>query len=819
MLQEDKIKITGARLHNLQDVNLELPKNKIIAFTGVSGSGKSSLAFDTIFAEGQRRYIESLSPYIRQFLGQMDRPEVDEITGLSPAIAINQKALSRNPRSTVGTLTEIHDHLRVLMARLGDVYCPKCGERLQKLSLDEMVDLVTSQAKEKIEIFAPVVRGRKGEYYQMLYDFLNLGFSEVIVDGKKKSLHNKISLSPNKKHFIDLAVDTVMPIDQTRLYEAIENSLDHAKGLVKVILDDDKELILSSKWSCPHDGFSYGEIEPRMFSFNSPFGACPDCNGLGCKSCDFKRIKKENLSIKLKNKNIVQILDFTLEEAKEFFDNYGDKLDKKKAKIAANPLKEVQERLKFLNNVGLDYITLARKAETLSGGEAQRIRLASQIGSHLSGALYVLDEPTIGLHERDTDRLIQTIKSLRDHRNTVIVVEHDELTIKNADHFVDLGPGAGEHGGEITAQGDIPAILKKDSKQKSLTLDYIKGDKKIAVPTKRRKQDHGTLKVKGAKLHNLKNLDVDIPLQKFICLTGVSGSGKSTLLYDILYKNITKRKNNSKAKLENARHLEGTEYVTKTVLVNQNPIGRSPRSNPATYTGIMSPIREFFAELPEARKRAYTASRFSFNRPDGRCEACSGVGYNMIEMHFLPPVWVECGVCHGKRYNRETLQVKYKGKNISQVLEMTVATALKHFSEIPQIKDKLQVLEEVGLGYIRLGQSATTLSGGEAQRIKLAKELTQPLKRRVLYMLDEPTVGLHYHDLELLLDVLQRLVDKGHTVMVIEHNLHMIKCADHIVDLGPEGGDKGGALVAQGTPEDILRAKKSYTALYLDEYL
>ncbi|MFH0818787.1 MAG: excinuclease ABC subunit UvrA [Patescibacteria group bacterium] len=830
-MQENIIKIRGARMHNLQDINLELPKNKIIVFTGVSGSGKSTLAFDTIFAEGQRRYIESLSPYIRQFLGQMDRPDVDEITGLSPAIAINQKALSHNPRSTVGTLTEIYDYLRVLFARLGEVYCPQCGSKLDKMTIDEMVDFINEKKanykNENIKILSPVVRGRKGEYYQLLYDYLNLGYETARIDGSIKSLNQKIILARNKKHDIEIVVDELANFEETRLYDAVEQALDYSQGLVIIIMGKE-EFLLSSQWNCPHDGFSYGEIEPRLFSFNSPFGACPNCMGLGkmewhkntiCPACQGKRLKPESLSIKIKNKNIFQITALNLKQAQDFFKDYMDKLPQYKVKIAINPLKEIQERLNFLNEVGLDYITLARSAETLSGGEAQRIRLASQIGTQLSGALYVLDEPTIGLHERDTDKLIKTIKTLKNNHNTLIVVEHDELTINEADYLVDLGPGAGEHGGLVVAQGEIKDLLKKDNQQSSSTLEYLRGNKKIIVPTLRRKQNHGFIKIQGATKHNLKNLNVEIPLQRLVCITGVSGSGKSTLLHHILYHNFQKVKNQRPVKFANIKKLEGAEYLTKAVMVNQSPIGRTPRSNPATYTGIFTPVREFFAELPSARERAYKPSRFSFNVSGGRCEACNGVGYNMIEMHFLPAVWVKCNVCHGQRYNRETLQVKYKHKNIADVLNMTISQALKFFSEIPFITDKLKVLEEVGLGYIRLGQSAPTLSGGEAQRVKLGKELALPLNKRVLYLFDEPTVGLHYDDLQLLIKVLQKLVAAGHSVVVIEHNLHLIKCCDYIIDMGPEGGDRGGKIIAKGMPEDIVRVNDSYTGLYLNECL
>jgi excinuclease ABC subunit A len=833
---EDKIIIKGAKVHNLKGVDLELPKNKLVVFTGVSGSGKSSLAFDTIFAEGQRRYIESLSPYVRQFLGQMDRPNVDKIIGLSPAIAIDQRALSHNPRSTVGTLTEIYDYLRVLYARLGEVFCPKCGEKIEKLSPEEMVNIIIEEGKklkeETVTILAPVVRSRKGEYYQMLYDFLSFGFAEARVDGKMHSLHNRIVLSRYKNHSIDIVMDRVTLTDETRLFEAVENSLDHAKGLVTAIFKEKhkevKEMTLSNRWTCPNDNFSFPEIEPRLFSFNSPVGACPTCHGLGrtdlflntiCPACGGKRLKPEALSVKIGHKNIYQVTSMSIDQSHDFFLDYEEKLSKRNKIIASGLVKEIADRLKFLLQVGLEYLSLSREAETLSGGEAQRIRLASQIGSQLSGTLYVLDEPTIGLHERDTEKLIKTLKALREQKNTVIIVEHDEKSILNSDYFVDLGPGAGRLGGEVVAEGEIPQILTSKKYPRSLTLDYLSGRKKIVLPAHRRSRIHEKLKVIGAKVNNLKNINVEVPLRKFVCVTGVSGSGKSTLLYDVLYQNVNKIKGHFGNKLIGVKQINGTEYLDKVVLVNQSPIGRTPRSNPATYTGIFTPIRDFFAELPEAKERGYKASRFSFNVPGGRCEACGGAGFNLVEMHFLPPVLVQCEVCRGQRFSRETLQVKYKKKNISEILNLTIDDAYDFFKDIYQITDKLKVLKEVGLGYIQLGQSATTLSGGEAQRIKLSRELTQPLGKRTLYLLDEPTVGLHYQDIEMLLKVLNKLVDKGNTVIVIEHNLHFIKSADYLIDLGPEGGDHGGEIVAFGAPEEVAIKKGSYTGYYLKDYL
>ena len=821
-------------MHNLKNVSLEIPKNKMTVFTGVSGSGKSSLAFDTIFAEGQRRYIESLSPYARQFLGQMERADVDEITGLSPAIAIGQKALSHNPRSIVGTLTEIYDYLRVLYARLGEVYCPTDGTKIEKLSPEEMVDIILGMGadlKEKyVTILSPVVRGRKGEYYQMLYDFLNEGFDQARVDGKLVSLHDRVELSRYKAHDIDIVMDRVMISDETRLFEAVENALQHSKGLAAVLFRENKkdqvERLFSSHWSCPTDGFSFPEIEPRLFSFNSPAGACPTCGGLGktdfflktiCPDCEGKRLKPEALSVRIKNKNIYEVSALTIAEAHDFFKDYKKNLNERHRLIAHNVVKEINDRLKFLLEVGLDYITLIREAETLSGGEAQRIRLASQIGSHLSNTLYVLDEPTIGLHERDTERLVKTLKSLRDENNTVVIVEHDERTIKESDYLIDLGPMAGELGGEVVFAGPTKDV-KKTKDSRSLTLKYLNEEVEIEVPRKRRWKETEEISIIGARANNLKNINVKIPLRKLVCISGVSGGGKSSLLYDVLYENVAKIKSRFK-KLEDVSKITGTEYIDKAVIVDQSTIGRTPRSNPATYTGIFTPIRDFYASLEESRMRGYTHSRFSFNVSGGRCEACTGAGFNVIEMHFMPEVEVPCEVCHGKRFSRETLQVKHKNKNISDVLEMTVNEAVRFFENIYLITDKLKVLQEVGLGYLRLGQSATTLSGGEAQRIKLARELTGPLGKKTMYLLDEPTVGLHYYDIELLLKVLNKLVDKGNSVIIIEHNLHILKCADYIIDLGPEGGDKGGTIVAKGTPEEVGDNPHSYTGLYLKEYL
>lgn len=828
-------------MHNLKNIDLELPKNKLIVFTGVSGSGKSSLAFDTIFVEGQRRYIESLSPYARMFLGQADRPDVDDIEGLSPAIAINQKAHGKNPRSIVATMTEIYDYLRVLYSRIGKVYCPLCGTSIEKMSSQEIVDSIIEEAdKDKfVTILAPVVRGRKGEYYQLLYDFLEKGYSEARVDGKMYSLHDKIPLSRYKNHNIEIVIDKVLITDPGRLSEAVEDALDKGKGLVvTVFLSSEK--IYSANWSCPKDGFSFLEIEPRLFSFNSPYGACKACDGLGkadffsdkiCPNCEGKRLRPEALAIKIKSKNIFETISATIEQSYEFFLGLEDHLNKKEKTIATGPLREIISRLGFLLEVGLDYITLEREASTLSGGESQRIRLASQIGSKLSGTLYVLDEPTIGLHERDNEKLVKTLKELRDAGNTLIVVEHDERTIKESDFLVDLGPGPGIHGGEVVVFGEISKLSNsKSAKAQSSTLRFLVGENQIEIP-KRRNVNRQKLSIVGAKVNNLKNINVDIPLHKLVCLTGVSGSGKSTLLYDVLYKNVQPARNASRSEaggenlrsknknFENVNKILGLEYISKIIEIDQSAIGRTPRSNPATYTGVWGPVRDLYAEMPLAKERGYRAGRFSFNKPGGRCEACEGVGFNLVTMHFLPTISVICNICHGKRFGRETLEIKYKGKNIAEVLNMTVEEANDFFSEFYSITDKLKVMKEVGLGYIKLGQPVTTLSGGEAQRIKLSKELSRPMTRNALYLLDEPTTGLHYDDIKMLLKVLQAIVDKGNTVIVIEHNMHVIKVADYVIDLGPEGGERGGKIVAKGTPEEVAENSHSATGKYLKKYL
>jgi len=838
---KDKITIKGAKEHNLKDIDLEIPRNKMIVFTGVSGSGKSSLAFDTIFAEGQRRYIESLSAYARQFLGQMQKPEVEEIDGLSPAISIDQKAHSANPRSTVATITEVYDYLRVLFARIGVPHCPICGNTIQKMTVEEMVDEVIRQAKKVYKnkkskdketyILAPAVRGRKGEYYQMLYDWYNSGFLFVRIDGKMRKLSSRIVLEKNKKHTIELVTD-ILPMEDAisatkdnrqRLAESIEVAEEYANGLVNIIFADGNERSLSAKFSCPDDGFSFPEVEPRLFSFNSPYGACPTCHGIGtehiysdetCPDCHGKRLRKEALHVLINEKNITEISEMNVEEATDFFLKL--KLSPREKEIAGPAMREIINRLQFMNDVGVEYLTLNRKAGTLSGGEAQRIRLASQVGSQLVGALYVLDEPTIGLHQRDNEKLIDTLVNLRDIGNTIVVVEHDEETIRAADYLVDFGPGAGKRGGEIVCHGEIPKIFNNN---KSATCAYLRGDKKIEVPKKRRSIGRDVLKITGAKQHNLKGVNVDIPLRRFVCVTGVSGSGKSSLMYDVVYKHIANRLNGASYRQGKFKEIRGLEYLDKSIMIDQSAIGRTPRSNPATYTGTFTHIRDLYSSTPEARYRGYRPGRFSFNVSGGRCENCEGHGYIAIEMHFLPTVYVTCEVCQGKRFDRETLEVKWKDKNIAEVLDMEVGDAYEFFKDIPPIADRLKVLKNVGLGYIELGQPATTLSGGEAQRVKLSNELAKRPTGRTFYLLDEPTTGLHYEDIKKLLEVLHELVNRGNSVIVIEHNLDVIKTADYIIDLGPEGGDKGGRVIAKGTPEEIANNPRSHTGHYLKKVL
>ncbi|MFA5368444.1 MAG: excinuclease ABC subunit UvrA [Candidatus Paceibacterota bacterium] len=846
---QEKIIIKGAREHNLKNVSLEIPRNKMVVFTGVSGSGKSSLAFDTIFAEGQRRYIESLSSYARQFLGGMQKPDVDEIEGLSPAISISQKAHSANPRSTVATITEIYDYLRVLFARIGHPYCPDCGIKIEKMTTDEIdkkIEEILAQKKPNGQLFilSPIVRGRKGEYYQMLQDTYDAGFLEVKIDGKLKSLREKIVLEKSKVHTVEVVIDKLFTdkIDDEfkfRLNEAIETAIDMSNGLCSVIFQDKEERIFSTQYSCPKCGFSFPEIEPRLFSFNSPYGYCEECHGIGtenifslnpCPVCQGKRLNKNSLSVKIKEKNIWQITEMTVEKAAEFFKEIEKDLDEKELEIAEVIFNEIRNRLQFLLDVGLHYVNLNRTAGTLSGGESQRIRLASQVGTKLVGALYVLDEPTIGLHQRDNEMLVKTLRNLCDVGNSIIVVEHDEDTILTSDWLVDFGPKAGKHGGEIVYSGTLNNLLNKKEKdsidcktignpKKSLTGKYLRGEEKIELPKVRRGIQDNTLKLKIKKAyeHNLKNLNVEIPLGRFVCLTGVSGSGKSTLMNDIIYRYVTGKINHVKRNIK-VEEIKNVEYLDRVIRIDQAPIGRTPRSNPATYTKIFDEVRELFALTPEARMRGYKAGRFSFNKPGGRCENCEGKGTLEIEMHFLPNVEIDCDVCKGKRFNKETLFIHYKGKDISEVLSMTIEEAVDFFRDIPNIYDKLKVLNEVGLGYLTLGQPATTLSGGESQRIKLSKELSKRATGKTLYLLDEPTTGLHYDDIKKLIGLLQELVSHGNTVLVIEHNLDFIKCADWIIDLGPEGGDEGGKLIADGTPEEISK-KPTWTGKYLRKIL
>lgn len=859
-----KIIVRGARTHNLKNIDVEMPRNALVVVTGPSGSGKSSLAFDTIFAEGQRRYVESLSPYARQFLNKMQKPDVDEIAGLSPAISIDQKSASRNPRSTVATITEIYDYLRILYARVGQPYCLDVDVPIQKLSQDEILNIILKSIEDKevknatknqsqqvmgievskgrVSIFAPVVVGRKGEYYQLLYDLLNKGFETVKIDGEIKQLREKIVLSKTKRHDIDVLVDEIYVSEFTddtkgsheRLSEAVEIALHEANGLVKIESPDGAERTLSAKFICPVDGSSFPEVEPRLFSFNSPYGACPECNGLGvvgifntdtCPSCNGARLRPEALRVylggdtKQLGKNIVDFTSMTVKDATEFIDSL--KLSKRQQEVAWPALREIIERLEFMNNVGIEYLTLDRRANTLSGGEAQRIRLASQLGSGLVGALYVLDEPTIGLHQRDNDRLIKTLTELKDLGNTIVVVEHDEDTIYAADYIVDIGPGAGVHGGEVVVADFLQPLLEAPkNKSGSVTLDYLRGEKVIEIP-ERRSSEKGSIKIRGGKAFNIKNLNVDIPLGRLIAVTGVSGSGKSTFMYEILDRNLRSRldKKYRTPHTYNASSFTGTEYLGRSILIDQSPIGRTPRSNPATYTGAFTHIRDMFAATSEARARGWKPGRFSFNVKGGRCEACQGNGVIAVEMHFLPTVFVTCDVCDGKRFTKETLEVRYKGKNIHEVLHMNIEDACQFFKDVPAIYERLYTLFEVGLGYLELGQSATTLSGGEAQRVKIASELYRPHTQKTMYLLDEPTIGLHYEDVKKLIEILQELVNRGNTVMVIEHNLDLVKSADYILDIGPEGGAGGGNLIAKGTPEEVAENAKSFTGQYLKKVL
>ncbi len=898
----DKITIKGARTHNLKNITVEMPRNKMVVITGVSGSGKSSLAFDTIFADGQRRYVESLSSYARQFLNQMPKPDVDEITGLSPAISIDQKSRSNNPRSTVATITEIYDYLRVMYARIGHPHCPVCGEEIKKLSNEEILNFIlekvndfTKSKKRKvlgvewdeteIKIFSPIVRGRKGEYYQLLYDLLGKGFSEIRLDGTMKKLREQITLSKNKAHNIDILVDHFAVHEfkddkegsRMRLSEALERALIESDGLVSVSfgnasqkvasrqvlgppgpqprpdhsdkqLSAPQEFTMSAKFACKNDGFSFPEVEPRLFSFNSPYGACPECNGLGtkyyggdepCDLCKGARLRTEALHVFLsaqigdkKNKKMVNILDLaelSIKDAHDFFKNL--KLSEQEKEISLPVVQEIEARLQFMLDVGLDYLQLSRKANTLSGGEAQRIRLASQLGSRLVGALYVLDEPTIGLHQRDNDRLIKTLLNLRDLGNTILVVEHDEDTIYASDYIVDIGPKAGVHGGKVIVSGYLEDLLTANPEGKqasygagknpsSRTLGYLRGELKIEVPKKRR-EAKGHLRIAGGKVFNIENMNVEVPLGVMTSITGVSGSGKSSFMYEILHKNLQARleRKYRTAQVFNVASFSGTEYLSRSILIDQSPIGRTPRSNIATYTGTFTHIRDMFAETADAKLRGWKANRFSFNVKGGRCEACEGNGEIAVEMHFLPTVYVTCDVCLGKRFDKETLTVKYKKKNIYEVLKMTVEESLKFFQDIPAISDRVQTLMDVGLGYLELGQSATTLSGGEAQRVKISSELYRPHTEKTIYLLDEPTVGLHYDDVAKLLEVLNKLVSKGNTVVLIEHNLDIVKSSDYIIDIGPEGGVHGGKIVAKGTPEEVANNAKSYTGEYLKKVL
>ena len=938
-MAQNKIKIRGARAHNLKNIDVDIPKDKLVVVTGLSGSGKSSLAFDTLYAEGQRRYVESLSAYARQFLGQMDKPDVDSIDGLSPAISIDQKTTSKNPRSTVGTVTEINDFLRLLWARVGTPICPNDGHEITSQSPEQMVDKILElPERTKLQILAPIVRGKKGQHKKIIEKVKKDGFVRIIVDGEIHDVEEEIELDKNKKHDISVVVDRIVLKDgiRSRLFDSLEAALRLTNGNVAVDVIGDKMLQFSENFSCPYCGFTIGELEPRIFSFNAPFGACPDCDGIGvklevdkdlvipddtktlnegalapwnpisskyyptmlqqaceafgidmdtpfkdlpdkdkkiilygagdrefhfkfksdfsglkdidttfegvipnverryretnsdftrdvmrqymtsltCQTCHGYRLNEQALSVKIAGKHIGEVSDFPINESLNFFENLT--FSEQNQEIARPILKEIDDRLTFLKNVGLDYLTLSRSARTLSGGEAQRIRLATQIGSNLSGVMYVLDEPSIGLHQRDNDRLIASLKKMRDLGNTLIVVEHDEDTMRAADYLIDIGPGAGENGGQVIAAGTPKQVEKK---RNSLTGQYLSGKKYIAIPNERRKGNGKKIVVKGASENNLKNIDVSFPLGEFIAVTGVSGSGKSTLVNMILKRALAQKLNHNSEKPGKYQKIEGVENIEKIIDIDQTPIGRTPRSNPATYTGVFDDIRGLFAQTNQAKLRGYGKGRFSFNIKGGRCEACKGDGIIKIEMNFLPDVYVPCEVCHGTRYNSETLEVEYKDKNIADILNMTVSEALTFFEPIPKIKRKLQTIVDVGLGYVKLGQPATTLSGGEAQRMKLASELHKKSNGKTFYILDEPTTGLHSEDIKRLLEVLQRLVDKGNTVLVIEHNLDVIKTADYLIDLGPEGGDGGGQIVATGTPEEVIKVNDSYTGKYLKEVL
>ena len=822
------IYIKGAREHNLKNLDLVIPRDQLVVITGLSGSGKSSLAFDTIYAEGQRRYVESLSAYARQFLEQMGKPDVDSIEGLSPAISIEQKSTSRNPRSTVGTVTEIYDYLRLLFARVGRPYCVNCGDSITAQTVQQMVDTIQLlPAGAKFQVLAPIVRGRKGEYRKELLVARRAGFVRVRVDGKIVDLSETITLEKQRKHTIEIIVDRLIMKNEEslrrRLADSVETALKLTQGLVGILTDQDTVTIYSEKLACISCGLSYPEITPRVFSFNSPHGACPACDGIGfvvsgcsegqsyaddnvCHVCQGARLKSESLAVKVGARSIAELTQFSIRDAAEFFELL--ELTKREYYIGQRILKEIRERLEFLLNVGLDYLTLDRAAATLSGGEGQRIRLATQIGSGLVGVLYILDEPSIGLHQRDNRRLLQTLLRLRDMGNTVIVVEHDMETMLAADHLVDMGPGAGVYGGHVVAQGSPKEVMQNKD---SLTGKYLQGHREVTLSSRAR-QPKGFLTIEKAYKHNLKTLTAKVPLGLFTCVTGVSGSGKSTLILEVLFHSLSQLLYQKNPNIDGCKAIRGANALDKVIDIDQSPIGRTPRSNPATYTGLFTFIRDLFAVLPESRVRGYKPGRYSFNVKGGRCEACQGGGLIKIEMHFLPDVYVTCEVCKGQRYNRETLDVRYKGKNIAEILDMTVAEALEFFEHIPPIKNKLHTLADVGLHYIKLGQSATMLSGGEAQRVKLSRELSKRATGRTMYILDEPTTGLHFADVQRLLDVLNRLVEAGNTVLVIEHNLDVIRNADWILDLGPDGGNRGGELVEVGSPADLVRTGTSWTA-------
>jgi excinuclease ABC subunit A len=830
---QNAIVIKGARQHNLKNLDLVIPRDQLVVITGLSGSGKSSLAFDTIYAEGQRRYVESLSAYARQFLEQMTKPDVDSIDGLSPAISIEQKTTSHNPRSTVGTVTEIYDYFRLLFARIGEPFCYQCGNSIAAQTVQQMVDAILGlPVGSKIQILAPIVRGRKGEYRKELLAARKAGFVRARIDGGIRDLGETITLHKQRKHTIEIVIDRVIVKADTsvarRLADSVETALKMTKGLVGVLTEDEQVRMYSEQLACIQCEVSYSEIAPRVFSFNSPHGACPECDGIGfkasgcseheewtfeapCEVCGGGRLKQESLAIKIGGQSIAEVTHLSVRQTLEFLD--GLNLTDRERLIGQRVIKEIRERLEFLLNVGLAYLTLDRPSATLSGGEGQRIRLATQIGSGLVGVLYILDEPSIGLHQRDHRRLLQTLLRLRDMGNTVVVVEHDAETMRAADYVLDLGPGAGVEGGKVVAQG-TPSVVMADAT--SLTGQYLNGARRVALPLRQRKPK-GFLSVVNAEKHNLQNVSVNIPLGLFTCVTGVSGSGKSTLVIDVVFRSLGQGFAQKKPVFEGCQTIKGLEHLDKLIDIDQSPIGRTPRSNPATYTGLFSFIRDVFAQLPESRVRGYKPGRYSFNVKGGRCEACQGDGLIKIEMHFLPDIYVTCEVCSGQRYNRETLDVMYKGRTIADVLNMTVAEALEFFVNIPPIRVRLQTLSEVGLHYIKLGQSATTLSGGEAQRVKLSKELSKRPTGRTLYILDEPTTGLHFVDIQRLLDVLDRLVETGNTVLVIEHNLDVIRNADWIIDLGPEGGDQGGCVVAEGTPQAVMEVPASRTGQALLE--